>query len=495
VSKTYLPYQPTQSFLLPPSPLDWLPEDHLARFVLDTVAVLDLSEIFSYYDREVRGYPPHHPMMMVALLLYAYCMGVPSSRKIERRTHEDIAFRVIAGNTHPDHTRISEFRRIHLRALTKLFVQVLRLCQKMGLVKLGHVALDGTKIKANASKHKAMSHERMIKDTARLEAEVEKLLQAAEQADVDEDREHGKGRRGDELPVELRRREGRLARIRALQADLVAEAQLQAHQRQAAQSEEAQAEAVVGEMNNIRAAKQVGDRPDDQDPPSSGAPTTTVPEPMPEHQVPVGKDGAPTAKAQRNFTDADSRIMKTGDGFIQGYNAQAMVDEEHQIIVAADVSNQSPDAEHLIPMLDRTIDNCQAVPQKMSSDTGYFSEANVVRAQSRGVDAYIATKRQKHGDQREPAGAEPPSGESDLKAQMRSKLSTPEGARVYSRRKVIAEPPFGQIKNRGFRSFLLRGIEKVRGEWSLIALSHNLLKLHKATRQGPAMGTCVLVAA
>lgn len=495
MSKTYLPYQPTQSFLLPPSPLDWLPEDHLAHFVLDTVGELDLSEIFSYYDREVRGYPPHHPMMMVALLLYAYCVGVPSSRKIERRTHEDIAFRVIAGNTHPDHTRISEFRRIHLRALTKLFVQVLRLCQKMGLVKLGHVALDGTKIKANASKHKAMSHERMNQDTARLEAEVEKLLKEAEQADADEDGEHGKGRRGDELPQELRRREGRLARIRALQADLVAEAQLQAHQRQAAQSEEAQAEAVVGEMNNIRAAKQACDRPDDQDPPPPGAPTATVPEPMPEHQVPVGKDGAPTAKAQRNFTDADSRIMKTGEGFIQGYNAQAIVDEEHQIIVAADVSNQSPDAEHLIPMLDRTIDNCQAVPRKMSSDTGYFSEANVVRAQSRGVDAYIATKRQKHGDPQQPGGATPAAQESDLKAQMRSKLSTPEGAKVYSRRKVIAEPPFVQIKNRGFRSFLLRGIEKVRGEWSLIALSHNLLKLHKATRRGPAMGTCVPVAA
>lgn len=494
MSKTYLPYQPTQSFLLPPSPLDWLPEDHLARFVLDTVGELDLSEIFSYYDREVRGYPPHHPMMMVALLLYAYCVGVPSSRKIERRTHEDIAFRVLAGNTHPDHTRISEFRRIHLRALTKLCVQVLRLCQKMGLVKLGHVALDGTKIKANASKHKAMSHERMNQDTARLEAEVQKLLQAAAQADADEDGEHGKGRRGDELPQELRRREGRLARIRALQADLVAEAQLQAHQRQAAQSEEAQAEAVVGEMNNIRAAQQARDRPDDQDLPPPGAPTATVPEPMPEHQVPVGNDGAPTAKAQRNFTDADSRIMKTGDGFIQGYNAQAMVDEEHQIIVAADVSNQCPDAEHLIPMLDRTIDNCQAVPRKMSSDTGYFSQANVVRAQSRGVDVYIATKRQKHGDPQQPGGATPASQESDLKAQMRSKLSTPEGAKVYSRRKVIVEPPFGQIKNRGFRSFLLRGIEKVRGEWSLIALSHNLLKLHKASRRGPAMGTWVPIA-
>jgi transposase len=494
VSKTYLPYQPTQSFLLPPSPLDWLPEDHLARFVLDTVGELDLSEIFSYYDREVRGYPPHHPRMMVALLLYAYCVGVPSSRKIERRTHEDIAFRVLAGNTHPDHTRISEFRRIHLRALTKLFVQVLRLCQKMGLVKLGHVALDGTKIKANASKHKAMSQERMTKDTARLEAEVQQLLQAAEQTDADEDAEHGPGRRGDELPQELRRREGRLARIRALQADLLAEAQQQAHQRQAAQSEEAQAQGVVDEMNNIRAAKQLDPGPDDDEPPTV-APSTLVPEPMPEHQIPVDKDGAPTAKAQRNFTDADSRIMKTGEGFLQGYNAQAVVDAEHQIIVAADVSNQCPDAEHLIPMLDRAIDNCQAVPQKLSADTGYFSEANVARAQSRGVDPYIATKRQKHGEPPEPSGAASPSEESALKAKMRGKLCTPEGTAVYRRRKVIAEPPFGQIKNRGFRSFLLRGIEKVRGEWSLIALTHNLLKLHKATGPCPTMGMCVPVAA
>lgn len=495
MSKTYLPYQPTQSFLLPPSPLDWLPEDHLARFVMDTVGELDLSDIFAYYEREVRGYPPHHPKMMVALLLYAYCVGVASSRKIEKRTHEDVAFRVIAANTHPDHTRISEFRRIHLPALTRLFVQVLRLCQKMGLVKLGHVALDGTKIKANASKHKAMSQERMIKDTARLEAEVAKLLATAEQADADEDAEHGKGQRGDELPQELRRRESRLARIRALQADLVAEAQQQAQQRQHAESEEAQAQAVVGEMNNLRAAKQAASRWDDDDLPPPGPPSRTVPEPMPEHQVPVGKDGAPVAKAQRNFTDADSRIMKTGDGFIQGYNAQAMVDAEHQIIVAADVSNQSPDAEHLIPMLDRAIDNCQAVPQKMSADTGYYSEANVLRAQSRGVDAYIATKRQKHGEQQGPAEATEPSEESEIKAQMRSKLAAPEGAGVYSRRKVIAEPPFGQIKNRGFRGFLLRGMEKVRGEWSLITLTHNLLKMHKARWQGAAMGACVPVAA
>ncbi len=335
----------------------------------------------------------------------------------------------------------------------------------------------------------------MTQDVARLEAEVTKLLQAAEQTDVTEDLEQGTGRRGDELPEERRRREDRLTRIRALQADLVAEAQSQAQQREHQQQEEAQTEALVGEMSNIRAAQQAGDRPDDDDPPlPPGMTTRTVPKPMPEHQIPVGKDGTPTAKAQRNFTDADSRIMKTGDGFIQGFNAQAVVDQEHQIILAADVSNQSPDAEHLVPMLDRTIDNCQAVPEKMSADTGYFSEANILRAQSRGVDPYIATKRQKHGCAAEPTEATIPSEESDLKAQMRSKLSTPEGAKVYSRRKVIVEPPFGQIKNRGFRTFSLRGIQKVRGEWSLITLTHNLLKLHKAARRGPAMGTCVRIA-
>ena len=354
----------------------------------------------------------------------------------------------------------------------------------MGLVKLGHVALDGTKLKANASKHKAMSNERMTQDTARLQAEVTKLLQAAEQTDATEDREHGTGRGGDELPEELRRREGRLTRIRALQAELVAEAQMQAQQRQDREQEEAQTQALVGEMSNIRAAQQAGDRPDDDDPPPPGTPTRAVPEPMPEHQIPVGKDGTPTAKAQRNFTDADSRIMKTGDGFIQGYNAQAVVDQEHQIIVAADVSNQSPDAEHLIPMLDRAIENSEAVPEKMSADTGYFSEANILRAQARGVDPYIATKRQKHGSEGEPTESTTPSEASDLKAQMRSKLSTPEGAKVYSRRKVIVEPSFGQIKNRGFRSFCLRGIEKVRGEWSLMTLTHNLLKLHKAANNG-----------
>ena len=493
MSKTYRPYLPTQGFLLPPSPLDWLPEDHLARFILDTVGELDLSELYGYYERERRGYPPHHPQMMVALLLYAYCVGVPSSRKIEKRTYEDIAFRVIAGNTHPDHSRISEFRRIHLAALARLFVQVLRLCQKMGLVKLGHVALDGTKIKANASKHKAMSNERMTQETARLEAEVAQLLQAAEQADADEERNYGAGRRGDELPQELRRRESRLARIRTLQAELLTEAQQQAQARQQAESETAQTEAMLQEMNNIRAAKLLQDRHDDDEPPPSAA--TIVPEPMPEHQIPVTAQGLPTATAQRNFTDADSRIMKTGDGFIQGYNAQAAVDEAHQIIVAADVSNQSPDAEHFVPMLDRTIDNCQAVPDQMSGDTGFFSEANVLRAQSRGVDIYLALKRDKHGAGPSDSEKTVSPKESEAKTKMRSKLATAEGAKIYSRRKVIVEPAFGQIKNRGFRSFLLRGIQKVRGEWSLITLTHNLLKLYKAHQAAAAMASCVAIAA
>ena len=493
MSKTYRPYLPTQGFLLPPSPLDWLPEDHLARFVLDTVGELDLSELYGYYERELRGYPPHHPQMMVALLLYAYCVGVPSSRQIEKRTYEDVAFRVIAGNTHPDHTRISEFRRIHLSALARLFVQVLRLCQKMGLVKLGHVALDGTKIKANASKHKAMSYERMTQDIARLENEVAQLLAAAERADAEEERNYGAGRRGDELPQELQRRESRLARIRALQAEILTEAQQQAQARQQAESETAQTEAVLQEINNIRAAQQAQDRHDDDEPPPPAA--TVTPEPMPEHQIPVTAQGLPTAKAQRNFTDAESRIMKTGDGFIQGYNAQAVVDQEHQIIVANDVSNQSPDAEHLVPMLDRTVENCGAVPARMSGDTGYYSEANVLRAQSRGVDIYLALKRQKHGPGQTDGGETTSPQESETKKRMRSKLATAEGAQIYSRRKVIVEPAFGQIKNRGFRSFLLRGIQKVRGEWSLITLTHNLLKLYKAHQAAAAMGSCDPIAA
>lgn len=432
-----------QSHLLPPSPNDWLPSGHLAYFVLDLVDSLDLSAITAPYEKELRGSPPHHPKMMVALLLYGYCVGVASSRKIEKKTYEDVAFRVIAAGQHPDHVRISEFRRRHLPALAELFIQILRLCREAGLVKLGHVALDGTKVQANASKHKAMSYGRMKEADAKLKAKVDELLAAAEAADADEDARFGKDRTGDELPEELRRAETRRARIRELQAK------------------------VEGE------AKEQHDDDSDAPPPAEGG----TPQP-PEHQIPTDANGIPTDKAQRNFTDGDSRIMKTKDGFVQGYNAQIVVDAEHQIVVAQALTNQPPDVEHLPLMLDQTIANCGEVPTKLSADAGYFSENNVAYVMNEGVDPHIATGRAKHGEVTPTVRGRPPK-DMTLKQTMARKLATKAGAKVYSRRKAIVEPVFGQIKEaRGFRRLLLRGVEKARGEWALITTCHNLLKLH-----------------
>lgn len=451
MSKTFRPYSPGQSFLLPPSPLEWLPEGHLARFILDLVKELDLARIYAHYERELRGYPPHHPLMMVALLLYGYCVGVPSSRKIERKTHEDVAFRVISGGEHPDHTRISEFRRVHLEALAELFVQVLKLCQKAGLVKLGMVALDGTKMKANASKHKAMSYDRMQTEEQRLREKVAALLATAEKTDAAEDAEHGKGRRGDELPEELQRAQDRLRKIREAKAALEAEAKQCKEEEQAAKDK------------------------DNDDPPPGPRET-----PLPKHKIPTTAEGKPTDKAQRNFTDPDSRIMKTGDGFVQGYNCQAAVDAANQVIVAEAVTNQPPDPEHLVPMLVKTVDNCGEAPEKLLGDAGYFSENNVCEPQKWGIDPYIATGRQRHDETPPPVRGRAPS-DLTVKETMARKLATKAGKLVYSRRKAIVEPVFGQIKEaRGLRRFLLRGLKKVRGEWSLITLTHNILKLHGA---------------
>lgn len=427
--------------------MEWLPQDHLGLFILDIVQQLDLSLIYAHYERELRGYPPHDPRMMVALLLYGYCVGVPSSRKIERKTHEDVAFRVIAGGAHPDHSRISDFRRVHLEALAGLFVEVLRLCQKAGLVKLGSVALDGTKVKANASKHKAMSYERMKKDEKRLREKVAEMLAKAEQVDEEEDAAYGKGRSGDELPEDLRHAKDRRERIRQLMKELEEETK----QQQAAE----------------KAAK------DKDEPP----PPPTVDD-LPSHKIPTTAEGKPTPKAQRNFTDPESRIMKSGDGYVQGYNCQVMVDAAHQIIVAEAVTNQPPDVEHLVPMIARTVENCGKKPTTMIADAGYFSEANVCETMKWGIDPYIATGRGRHDEQPVAPRGRAPSGLS-IKEAMARKLATKSGAAVYSRRKVIVEPVFGQVKEaRGFRRFLLRGLTKVRGEWSLIALTHNLLKLH-----------------
>jgi|APDOM4702015248_1054824.scaffolds.fasta_scaffold25802_1 transposase len=443
--KTFRPYSPRQSFLLPPSPLDWLAEDHLAYFILDVVSQLDLSRILEPYEREERGFPPHHPQMMLGLLLYGYCVGIPSSRKIERKTYEDVAFRVVAGGTHPDHSCIADFRARHREVFADLFKEVLQLCIKAKLVKLGHIALDGTKMKANASKHKAMSYDRMKKQERELAQKVEGILRAAEKADTEEDKRYGKDRRGDELPEDLRRAETRLARIRAAKAELEAEAKAQAKKDD-----------------------------DGGQPPASGS------TPLPNHQVPREKDGTPTPKAQRNFTDAESRIQKAGDGFIQGYNCQAAVDEGHQIIVAQAVTNQPPDVEHFAPLLEQVVANCGEAPKKSTADAGYFSEQNVAKARALGTDPFIAPGRLKRDEAPPNVRGRPPANLTPKQAMAR-KLATRTGAAAYARRKAVVEPVFGQIKQaRGLRQFLMRGISKVRAEWSLMCLTHNLLKLHGA---------------
>jgi len=448
VTKSYRPYSPKQAFLLPPSPTEWLPDDHLAHFVMDVVGQLDLSGIHRRcQSTDPRGTQPYHPLMMTSLLMYGYCVGVVSSRKIEKSTHESVAFRVIAGGEHPDHTRISEFRRVHLDDLADLFFQVLGLAKKAQMVKLGNVALDGTKMKANASKHKAMSYDRMEKDAARLRQKVRELLAAAEEADAHEDAEYGKGRSGDELPEDLRHAETRLARIKQLKAELEAEARQQ----------------------DEEAAKHDDDLP----PP----PTET---PLPSHKIPRTKDGDIDPKAQRNFTDPESRIMKSSEGYVQAYNCQAVVDEEHQIIVAHAVTNQAPDVEHLVPMLAQTVANCGAKPENLLGDAGYFSEANVCEVQKYRVEPFIPPRRQKHSEEPKPVLGRPPDN-LGIKERMVRKLATKTGRGIYALRKKIVEPVFGQIKEaRGLRRFLLRGLKKVRGEWALITLTHNLLKIYRA---------------
>jgi len=452
MSKSYLPFEPRQKFLLPPSLEEWLPEGHLAYFVQDVVSELSLEAIYAHYERDHRGAPPYHPQMMVALLVYGYCVGVPWSRKIERMTYEDVAFRVLAAGQHPDHTRISEFRRLHANALADLFKQVLKLCVGAGLVKLGHVSLDGTKLKANGSKHKAMSYDRMKTQEAELSKKVKELLAAAEAADAEDDAKYGKSQRGDELPEELQRAESRLARIRAAKRALEVEAKA-AHEK---------------------------DQREKDDPPGGASGE------LPTHQVAHTKKGKPTDKAQRNFTDPESRIQKTNDGFVQGYNAQAVVDEQTQVIVAQALTNQSPDAEHLVPMIEQVKQNCGEYPTKLSADAGYFSDANATHASACGVDAFIAVGRQKHGASPPPIRGRPPSGLS-IKELMGRKLRTKRGRVEYAKRKRIVEPVFGQMKAvRGLRQVLRRGVAAARTEWAFFCTTHNLLKLFRFGNLAPA---------
>jgi transposase len=458
--KIFKPYNPEQLFLLPPALRDWLPEGHLALFLSDVVDELDLGPVVSAYEEgDGRGQPPFHPTMMVKLLLYAYCTGQPSSRKIERASYEEIPYRVLAANQHPDHDSLAEFRKRHLKALAGLFQQVLKLCQAAGLVKLGHVALDGSKIKANASKHKAMSYERMNAAEQRLEQEVAQLLAKAQEVDAAEDRQYGPGRRGDELPAELAQRETRLEKIRQAKRALEQEAQARAEQ----QAEVARAR--IAERQ--RQEQQTGQK--------AKGPSPHVPDP---------EQAKPEPKAQRNFTDPDSRIMKDGatKSFEQAYNAQVVVDSQAQIVVAAAVTQQANDQQQLVPMLEQVEQNLGQKPEKGLADAGYFSEANVTHDQLSGIDLYVAPDREKPTESA-PESPCSPSAEPTVREQMRQKLKTAQGQALYKMRKAIVEPVFGQIKQvRGFRRFSFRGREKVSAEWQLICLTHNLLKLFRAKR-------------
>ena len=457
VEKTFRPYDPEQVLLLSPVLSEWLPEGHLAHFVSDLVELgaLDLSAIYGDYEEE-RGYPPYDPRLMVKLLLYGYATGVVSSRKLERASYEDVAARLLCADQHPDYRSIARFRARHLEALGELFVQALRLCKQARLVGLGALALDGTKLRANASRHKAMSYERMGKAEAQLEAEiaviranVRALLEQAEATDAAEDALYGPDRRGDELPEDLRRREQRLARIREAKQALEAEAA----EREAARRAELEAE---------------GRKP---------------------RRPPTGRDPSrPKPKAQRNFTDPESKIMKTADGsFHQCYSGQAVVDAKAQVIVAAELSDEAPDARQLEPALEQLADNLEAIGAELppgatlSADAGYFSERNLRSTSEHGLDPHIATGRFKHSEPKPPAPRGRIAKDATAKQRMARKLKTKKGRAVYSRRKAIVEPVFGQIGTvQDGRRLLLRGKQAARGQWRFTCAVHNLLKLHRA---------------
>ena len=441
------------------SPQDALPEDDLVFFLLDTIATLDLSVFHRHYAQELRGQPPFDVTMMVTLLVYAYSVGVCSSRKIAAACERNLAFRAIVGDDPPDFRTISDFRKLHQAAFRPLFLEVLRLAGEMGMVKLGNLSTDGTKMGANASRHKAMSYGYMNKDLARLEAEIEQLLQKAEQTDAEQDAALG-SRRGDELPAELKRREDRLVKIREAKARLEAEARVKAEEEQRRRDDEQARRETEGRK-----------RPGKE---------------------PAAIDPTPEDKAQTNFTDPEAKIMKQSDkGFDYSYNAQAVVDAEAQIIVAAEVTNQANDKKQAVPMAKAALGNVAAagiekpraadgtaLPIPNTADAGYFSEKAIAEMEEMGMDPHVATGRQKHHEVPVPAVTGEAAPAASAKEKMRHKLRSATGKLLYAARKQIVEPVFGQIKSaRGIRRFLMRGLKKVSAEWQLICLTHNLLKI------------------
>jgi transposase len=441
------------------SPRDALPEDDLVFFLLDLIPQWDLTPFHDHYARELRGQPPFDVTMMVTLLVYAYSVGVCSSRKIAAACERNLAFRAIVGDEPPDFRTISDFRKIHTAAFRPLFLEVLRLAGEMGMVKLGNLSTDGTKMRANASRHKAMSYGYMNKEIDRLEAEIEQLLKQAAELDAEQDAALG-SRRGDELPDELKRREQRLAKIREAKARLETEAQARAAAEQHRRDEEQVKREAEGRQRRGKEPAPVDPNPED--------------------------------KAQTNFTDPEAKIMKQSNkGFDYSYNAQAVVDGEEQIIVAAEVTGAANDKQQAVPMAQAALDNLNAAcierprgadgkpaPIPNTADSGYFSEQAVEDTEKIGMDPHFAVGRQKHHEAPVPPPATVPSAEANVKEKMQHKLRSVTGRALYAARKHIIEPVFGQIKSaRGIRKFLLRGLEKVSAEWQLICLTHNLLKI------------------
>ncbi len=451
-TKVFREWSPEQSALLPASKRDYLGDDHLTVFLLDLLPTLNLDPILAAYTED-RGQPPYDPRMMTVLLLYAYGQGVTSSRQIERRCREDLAFMYLTGDARPDHDTICAFRRQHLDAFKRLFLETLRIAEEAGVLKLGRIALDGSKIRASASKHKAMSYARMPERQAALRAEIERLLTEADALDQAEDEQYGRGRRGDELPAELRDPATRRQRLREAQARVEAE-----RKRELAAEKQAHVDEIEHAKQALEAEAHERARAEGKAEPDAAR---------------------PDPKAQRNFTDPESRIMKTPDGFQQCYNAQVAVTVGPQLIVAADVVDAANDKQQLQPMVEQVIANV-GEPDGVIADSGYFSEANVQALEQRDgrpIEAHIAVERDRHGAP--PTG--PPRGRipKDLSPvdRMRRRLRTKGGRSIYAQRKITVEPAIGQIKGRGFRRFSLRGLVGAKGEFQLVCAVHNLVKL------------------
>jgi len=455
--RVFRDYNVNQPMLFGPDVREWLSDAHPSHFISDVVEKLDLTKIYkSYESKGLRGAPPIDPRLLLKIMIYGYSIGTRSSRKLEKATYEDVAFRILSCDQHPDHDTIAAFRRRHIKSIHGIFLQVLTLCQEAGLVKMGHVSLDGTKVKASANKSKSRNYEQAKKSQEELNAEIRAALTDAKNTDAAEDKKYGKGRRGDELPLRLKNSASRKIIIDQLLAKIEVEATQRCREYVDEKAEKKKEDDLWMEENGEKFERR---------PPVN----------------PNGKSVAEIVPARRNPTDYDSRIMKEhqSGGHIQGYNCQAAVDADSQVIVAAEVTNQVNDKQLAPKMMAEVEKNTGKTPKIMTADNGYFSERDIVNLEKMGIDPYIPPTSNTIGKRHINVGQQ--CRRLTVTAFMREKLNSKTGGDIYRKRKTITEPVFGQLKEaRRFRTFLLRGTEKVRGEWQLMAICHNLGKLHKA---------------